>query len=116
MTGLQRAVIPAQSGIQGLDQMDKQPCVYLMASKKNGTLYVGITSDLIKRISQHKSGSLGGFTKRYAVNRLVWYELHGTMESAITREKRIKNWRRAWKLNLIEKDNPKWQDLYEEIR
>jgi putative endonuclease len=95
--------------------MDKQPCVYLMASKRNGTLYVGVTSNLVRRVSQHKNGSLSGFTERYAVKRLLWYELHGTMESAISREKRIKNWKRAWKLELIEKNNPEWRDLYEQM-
>jgi len=87
-----------------------------MASKRNGTLYVGVTSDLVKRVSEHKFSNTSGFTKRYGVKRLVWYEFHGNMESAILREKRIKNWKRAWKLNLIEKDNPEWQDLYEQIR
>jgi putative endonuclease len=86
-----------------------------MASRRNGTLYVGVTSDLIKRVSEHKSGDTAGFAKRYGVNRLVWYEQHGSMESAILREKRIKNWKRAWKLELIEKNNPEWRDLYTQI-
>jgi len=90
----------------------KQPCVYLLASRRNGTLYVGVTSDLVKRVWQHKDHQVAGFTKRYDVTLLVWYELHGTMESAILREKAIKSWKREWKLALIEKDNPEWADLY----
>ena len=93
----------------------KQPCVYILASKRNGTLYVGVTSNLVQRVWQHKSDLVGGFTKRYGVHTLVWYESHETMESAITREKAIKEWRRAWKLDLIEEKNPEWQDLYEEL-
>ena len=92
--------------------MNKQPAVYILASKRNGTLYIGVTSDLIKRIWEHKNNMVKGFTKRYNVHRLVWYELHGDMESAIMREKRLKNWKRKWKLELIESNNPKWLDLY----
>ena len=92
--------------------MNKQPCVYLLASKRNGTLYVGVTSDLIKRIWEHKSHVVDGFTKKYQVDHLVWYEIHETMESAIQREKAIKEWQRAWKLKLIEEFNPDWRDLY----
>ena len=92
--------------------MAKQPCVYLMASRRNGTLYVGVTSDLIKRAWEHKNNFVEGFTKRYGIHLLVWYELHPTMESAIQREKALKEWKRAWKLELIEKVNPQWQDLY----
>ena len=91
----------------------KQPCVYLLASRRNGTLYVGVTSDLIKRVWQHKNHVVEGFTKKYGVDRLVWYEPHHTMESAIRREKAMKEWKRAWKLALIEKTNPGWEDLYE---
>lgn len=91
----------------------KQPCVYLLASRRNGTLYVGVTSDLLKRVWEHKNHVVEGFTKRYGVDRLVWYELHETMESAIRRERAIKEWKRAWKLDLIEKANPEWADLYE---
>lgn len=91
----------------------KQPCVYLLASRRNGTLYVGVTSDLIKRVWEHKNHVVEGFTKKYGVDRLVWYELHQTMESAIGREKAIKEWKRAWKLALIEKTNTEWDDLYE---
>ena len=93
----------------------KQPCVYLLASRRNGTLYVGVTSDLIKRVWEHKNHVVEGFTKKYRVDRLVWYELHQTMESAIGREKAIKEWKRAWKLALIEETNPEWNDLYEQL-
>ena len=93
----------------------KQPCVYLMASSRNGTLYVGVTSDLVKRVWQHKENLVEGFTKQYDVHMLVWYELHDTMESAIAREKAIKKWNRAWKLKTIELLNPLWRDLYPEI-
>lgn len=95
--------------------MSKQPAVYIMASKKNGTLYVGVTSNLVKRIWEHKNNMVEGFTKRYGVHRLVWYELHASLESALAREKRLKDWKRAWKLELIEKNNPDWQDLYSTI-
>ncbi len=107
-------VIPAKAGIQN-KTMNKQPAVYILASKRNGTPYVGVTSDLVKRIWQHKNGSVEGFTERYGVHQLVWYELHATMESAIRREKRLKDWKRAWKLKLIEDANPDWQDLYHSI-
>jgi len=92
-----------------------QPCVYILASDRNGTLYTGVTSDLARRIWEHKNGSKEGFTKRYDVHSLVWYEQHETMESAITREKTIKKWERAWKLRLIEESNPEWRDLYPDI-
>jgi len=95
--------------------MLKTPCVYILASQRNGTLYIGVTSDLIKRVWQHRNNLVEGFTKRYAVHNLVWYELHETMESAITREKNIKKWNREWKLNLIERSNPLWQDLFEQL-
>jgi putative endonuclease len=90
----------------------KQPAVYVLATYKRGTLYVGVTSNLVKRVWQHKSDFADGFTKRYGVHSLVWYELHETMESAIRREKAIKKWRRAWKVALIENTNPGWMDLY----
>jgi putative endonuclease len=90
----------------------KQPCVYILASQRNGTIYTGVTSDLVKRVWEHKSDLVEGFTKKYGVHTLVWYETHQTMESAITREKQIKEWKRAWKLKLIEKMNPGWRDLY----
>ena len=93
----------------------KQPCVYVLASRRNGTLYIGVTSDLVQRIWQHKHELVKGFTQKYRVHTLVWYEIHATMESAIGREKAIKEWQRAWKIELIEASNPEWQDLYEEI-
>ena len=93
----------------------KQPAVYILASQRNGTLYIGVTSDLIQRIWQHKNDALEGFTKRYGVHILVYYELHDDMENAIIRKKRLKKWNRAWKLRLIEEMNPNWNDLYETI-
>jgi len=95
--------------------MKKQPAVYILASKRNGTIYIGVTSNLRNRIWAHKEGLVEGFTKRYNVHHLVWYELHGNMESAIVREKQLKNWKRKWKLELIENKNPKWEDLYSAI-
>ncbi|MBM3942446.1 MAG: GIY-YIG nuclease family protein [SAR202 cluster bacterium] len=92
-----------------------QPCVYLMASKRNGTLYVGVTYNLVQRVWQHKSDLSEGFTKQYGVHLLVWYEVHPTMESAITREKAIKGWKRVWKLALIEGSNSAWRDLYDTL-
>jgi len=92
-----------------------QPCVYILASKKNGTLYVGVTSDLIKRVWQHKNDVVEGFTKEHTVHDLVYYEIHATMDSAISREKNIKAWKRAWKLVLIEKENLEWRDLYHDL-
>ena len=91
------------------------PTVYLLASQRNGTLYCGVTTDLIARIAQHRDGAFGGFTKQYGVKRLVWFEHHETIEGAIFREKRIKKWRRAWKLDLIEQQNPRWLDLAEQL-
>ena len=93
----------------------KQPAVYILASKKNGTLYIGVTSDLAKRIWEHKNNFIEGFTKRYKLHYLVWYELHDNMDAAIEREKNMKEWQRVWKIKLIEKDNPNWNDLYETI-
>ena len=95
--------------------MQKQFYVYMLASQQNGTLYTGMTSDLVKRVWQHRNGVVEGFTKRYGVKRLVFYEIHQSAESAITREKQIKKWRRKWKLRIIEKDNPYWEDLYDKI-
>ena len=91
------------------------PCVYILASKPNGTLYIGVTSNLAKRVWEHKNDFVEGFTKRYQVHRLVWYEVHDSMESAITREKAMKKWNRAWKIRLIQEQNPSWSDLYEDI-
>jgi putative endonuclease len=88
-----------------------QPCVYILASRRHGTLYVGVTSNLLVRIVQHREGLIPGFTKAYGVRMLVWYEMHDTMEAAIVREKRLKDWRRAWKIALIEAQNEDWADL-----
>jgi putative endonuclease len=93
----------------------KQPCVYLLASQRTGTLYTGVTSDLIKRVAEHRSDSRPGFTLEHGVHRLVWFEPHALMESAIRREKAMKNWKRAWKVELIEKTNPEWRDLHPEL-
>ena len=94
---------------------DFQPFVYMLASKRNGTLYTGVTSALLPRVHQHRHGLVRGFTRDYGVKLLVWFEQHPTMESAITREKRIKKWNRAWKLELIEAANPEWRDLAEDF-
>jgi putative endonuclease len=90
----------------------RQPCVYMLASQRNGTLYVGVTSDLIKRVWQHKNDLAVRFSSRHDAHTLVWYERHETMESAILREKLLKGWKRAWKVRLIENENPEWLDLY----
>ncbi len=95
--------------------MEKDFYVYIMASKKNGTLYVGVTSDLVKRVYQHKNNLVESFTQKYEVHTLVYYEQHFGAESAIKREKRLKEWQRKWKIVLIEKNNPDWNDLYTEI-
>ena len=90
---------------------DKQPCVYILASQRNGTLYTGVTRNLIQRVYQHKNYLIEGFTKKYGVHSLVYYELHESILVAITREKQIKKWKRQWKIELIEKNNPNWKDL-----
>ncbi|MEW7987559.1 MAG: GIY-YIG nuclease family protein [Candidatus Thiodiazotropha sp.] len=95
--------------------MKRQPCVYLLASKRNGTLYTGVTSNLLKWVWEHKNNRVEGFTSQYSVHTLVWYEMHETMASAIEREKAIKNWKRVWKLKTIEAMNPDWRDLYPEL-
>ena len=95
--------------------MTKLPCVYIMANKRNGTIYVGVTSDLPVRVWQHREGALKGLTKRYGCKLLVWFERHDTMESAIMREKQIKTGNRKAKLALIESENPTWRDLFEDI-
>jgi putative endonuclease len=95
--------------------MPGQPCVYILASQRNGTLYVGVTSDLVKRIWEHKSDAVDGFTRKYGVHDLVYYELHADMLAAIAREKQLKKWNRTWKIELIETGNPEWRDLWEEI-
>ena len=87
--------------------------VYLMANQKNGTLYAGVTNNLVRRVFEHKSDFVEGFTRQYGVHTLVWFESTGAIEAAIQREKQLKNWKRAWKVALIEKDNPNWDDLYE---
>jgi putative endonuclease len=95
--------------------MERQPAVYILASKQNGTLYIGVTGDLAKRAWEHKNDLVEGFTKKYGVHRLVYYEMHAGMLSAITREKQLKKWNRAWKLELIEEKTPERNDLWEEI-
>jgi putative endonuclease len=90
---------------------ERQPCVYILASKPFGTTYIGVTSDLITRLWQHRTGQTGGFTTRYTVHRLVRFEQFATMDQAITREKQLKNWHRQWKINLIQSENPDWHDL-----
>ena len=86
--------------------------VYMLASRPQGTLYIGMTDDLIRRVWEHKSKAIPGFTAKYAVDRLVWYEPHETLESGLLRERQIKEWKRAWKIQLLERDNPHWADLY----
>ena len=90
---------------------ERNPCVYILANGHHGALYIGVTSDLMKRLWQHREGVIGGFTSRYAVHRLVHFEMLGDMERAIAREKQLKNWRREWKINLINGANPEWRDL-----
>ncbi|MGQ0650822.1 MAG: GIY-YIG nuclease family protein [Betaproteobacteria bacterium] len=92
-----------------------QPAVYILASARNGTLYVGVTSDLSRRIEAHRSGAVAGFTKTHNVHVLVYFELHSEMYEAIQREKRLKKWNRSWKIRLIEKSNPEWADLSSQI-
>ena len=92
--------------------MKKQPAVYILTSRRNGTLYIGVTSDLVKRVWQHGNDLVEGFTKKYGVHTLVYYELHGDMNEAIRRERQLKKWNRAWKIELIEKVNPNWLDLW----
>jgi putative endonuclease len=95
--------------------MNRHPCVYLLARASHSTLYTGVTSDLLGRIYQHREGLVEGFTKRYGIKRLVWFEAHETMEQAILQEKRIKKWPRARKYDLIHRDNPTWRDLAEDF-
>jgi putative endonuclease len=89
--------------------------VYILASRRNGTLYIGMTDNLARRIWEHKSGAVPGFTRKYGVKMLVWYEVHETRESAFQRERQLKKWNRAWKLALIERSNPSWRDLSDEV-
>ncbi len=95
--------------------MPKLPFVYILASHRDGTLYTGVTSDLITRVGQHREEVVEGFTKKYGVHRLVWYEAHETIETAIQREKNIKKWNRAWKIALIDESNPSWRDLFSDL-
>ncbi|MFO8025372.1 GIY-YIG nuclease family protein [Thiohalophilus sp.] len=95
--------------------MEKQPCVYLLASQHYGTLYTRVTSNLLKRVWEHKTHSVDGFTKKYDVTVLVWYEIHESMESAIKRKKSLKNWNQAWKIRLLEETNSQWRDLYKQL-
>lgn len=95
--------------------MDKTFCVYMLASTRYGTLYLGVTSNLVGRVWQHREGLIEGFTKKYGVKQLVWFEVHADAIAAITREKQLKKWNRAWKINLIQQENPYWRDLYEDI-
>jgi len=95
--------------------MIREYFVYIMASKRNGTLYAGVTGDLVQRVHQHRQGLEEGFSNRYGVHRLVYFEMHGDVTKAIHREKQIKKWRRAWKIRLIEEGNPTWEDLYERL-
>ena len=93
----------------------KQPCVYLLASRPRGVLYLGVTSNLARRIWEHRNDFVPGFTARYRVHRLVWYEVHDSMYEAISREKALKKWKRDWKIELIEKTNPEWRDLFHDL-
>ena len=93
----------------------KTPCLYIITNKTRGTLYIGVTSDLVQRIWQHKNGLIEGFSKRYGLKMLVWFERHDSMESAIVRERNVKYWRRDWKIQIIEESNPTWRDLYPDI-
>ncbi len=95
--------------------MSKTYYVYILASKKNGVLYIGVTSNLKKRVNEHRKGVHDGFTKKYLVNRLVYFETHSDVRNAITREKQLKKWNRQWKINLLEKSNPEWRDLVMEL-
>lgn len=95
--------------------MGKQPAVYILATKRNGTMYIGVTSDLVKRIWQHRHDVVEGFTRQYNVHMLVYYELHDEMLSAIQREKQLKKWNRQWKIDLIQQANPTWRDLWTDI-
>ena len=94
---------------------DRVPCTYILASAPRGTLYIGVTSDLAERVWQHRNNLTPGFTSKHRIHRLVWFETHDTMDAAITREKRLKAWRRLWKLQLIESTNPYWRDLYPDL-
>jgi putative endonuclease len=92
--------------------MEKQPCVYIMTNRRRGTLYVGVTASLLHRAWQHRTGMVQGFTRKYNLHRLVYFEFHATFSDAILREKALKRWRRAWKIELVESKNPQWEDLF----
>ena len=114
MTGRGRCLAYTRySGEGWASAMLRAPCVYILASRRNGTLYVGVTSNLIQRTWQHREGEIKGFIAKYGIKQLVWFEQHETMETAIAREKQIKEWKRAWKVRLIVSENPDWRDLYE---
>jgi len=120
MTGLGRQALCRMAEVHlakqnGMDRRVKTPCVYILATGWNGTLYVGVTNDVVRRVWEHKNGAVEGFTKTYGVHTLVYYELYDTMLEAIVREKRLKKWKRAWKIELIEQSNPRWMDLYGNI-
>lgn len=95
--------------------MERNPCVYMLTNKSHGTLYIGVTSNLPKRVWEHKSKVVKGFSSKYNLSMLIWYEKHESMESAIIREKALKFWKRAWKIRLIEESNPNWNDLYKDV-
>jgi putative endonuclease len=99
----------------GQTDMSQHFYVYILASRRDGVLYIGMTNNLVRRVWEHKTSAVDGFTKKYNVHRLVWYEVADTAPAAITREKQLKKWKRAWKIQLIEKTNPEWRDLYDEI-
>ncbi|WP_254434886.1 GIY-YIG nuclease family protein [Magnetospirillum sp. UT-4] len=112
--------MPAKAGIHSggraaMSAMTRRPCVYILANRRNGTLYIGVTSDVIRRIWEHKTDAVEGFTKTYGVHMLVYYEMHETMPDAILREKQMKKWNRAWKIEMIQRFNPQWRDLYDDI-
>ncbi len=107
------SVIPAKAGTQ--KKMERYSYVYILASKRNGTLYIGVTADLLKRTWEHRNGMIEGFTKQYGVHMLVYFEQAFDIRSAIVREKRLKKWNREWKLRLIEEQNPNWRDLYDDL-
>ena len=95
--------------------MDRQYCVYIMANKRNGTLYIGMSGDLTRRVYEHRVGAIPGFTLKYGLKRLVYYESFDTPDAALFRERQMKKWNRAWKLDLIERENPQWLDLYDQL-
>lgn len=104
--------LAAEPGAPDLELIHSSTAVYMMASRRHGTLYVGVTAQFLQRIAEHREGLREGFTKRYGVKRLVWYEMHDSLLTAIPREKQLKKYRRDWKINLIERVNPNWEDLY----